>query len=125
MSSKVLNNGTAVVEAKENSSPLDYERKPSRSSKEAPSSNKVSLSNSSHSHQIVRSDYLLRSKLKIMEEASRGGGLAIDKGPGGQARRKFFISLSQSKALKKIRSAQQSTIVQALRAGVAQEGVKQ
>jgi hypothetical protein len=54
VSSKVLNNGIALVEAKENPSPLDYERKPSSSSKEAPSSDKVSLSNSSHSHQIVR-----------------------------------------------------------------------
>jgi len=60
-----------------------------------------------------------------MEEASRGRGLALDKGPGGQAGRKSFISLAQSKSLKEIRSARQSTIVRALREGVAQEGVKQ
>jgi hypothetical protein len=68
----------------------------------------------------IKSNYLLHSKVKKGKEEFCAKGLALDNVLGGHAGRESMIYLAQIQSIKEIRSVKKTTIVQALRAGIAQ-----
>jgi hypothetical protein len=82
---------------------------------------KVSLGSKSS----IKFYYLLRSKVKSRHLEDTGGGLALDKAPGGQVGRKTYISKAKLKAKKYIQDERRSKIYKALRAGLALQNVSQ
>jgi hypothetical protein len=91
---QVLFSRTWSVEAKEGLPSSNSRDSPYKTPVQSPSKESESSSKNSLSCHFIKYDYLLHSKLRIMEEVYKGGGFSLDKGHGGQACRKYFISLS-------------------------------